>query len=50
MEKIPEQLHRWLFLKVDFAEYLKVAYIGHGVRSNVLWMELEACEDIPEIF
>ena len=50
MEKIPEQLHIWFFLKVNFTEYLKVAYIGHGIRSNVLWMELEACEDIPEFF
>ena len=50
VEEISEQLHRWFFLKVDFVEYLKVAYIGHGVRSNILWMELEACEDIPEEF
>ena len=50
MKKILEQLHRWLFLKVDFAEYLKVAYIGHGIRSNILWMELRARKDIPEFF
>ena len=50
MEEVPEQLNRWFFLKVDFTKYLKVAYIGHGVWSNILWMELEACEDIPENF
>ena len=50
VEEIPEQQHRWLFLEVNFAEDLKVAYIGHRIRSNVLWVELEACEDILEIF
>ena len=50
MKEIPEQLHSWLFLKIDFAEYLKFAYIWHRVRTNILWMELEACEDIPEFF
>ena len=45
-----EELNRWFFLKVNFAKYLKVAYIGYGIWSNILWMELKARKDIPEIF
>ena len=48
MKKVSEELDRWFFLKVNFTEYLKVAYIGHGVRSNILWMKLKARKDIPE--
>ena len=48
MEKVPEKLNRWFFLKVNFTEYLKIAYIGHGIWSNILWMELKARKDISE--
>ena len=48
MEKVLEELNRWFFLKVNFTEYLKIAYVGHGIRSNILWMELKANKDIPE--
>ena len=40
MEKVPEELNRWFLLKVNFTKYLKIAYIRHGIRSNILWMEL----------
>ena len=46
--KNPEKA--WYFLKVNFTKYLKIAYVGHGIRSNILWMELKASKDIPEIF
>ena len=48
MEKIPEELNRWFFLKVNFIEYLEVAYVGHKIQSNILWMELKASKDISE--
>ena len=48
MEKVPEELNRWFFLKVNFTEYLEVAYVGHRIRSNILWMELKASKYIPE--
>ena len=48
MEEVPEQLDRWLFLKVNFVEHLKVAYVGHRIWSNVLRMELEARKHISE--
>ena len=48
MEKVSKELHSWFFLKVNFAEHLKVAYIGHRIWSNVLRMELKTSKHIPE--
>ena len=48
MEKIPKKLHRWFFLKVNFAKHLEIAYFGHIIWSNVLRMELKAGKHIPE--
>ena len=50
MEKVSKELNSWFFLKVNFTEHLKVAYVGHRIWSDVLRMELEASKDIPEIF
>ena len=48
MEKVREDLKRWFFLKVNFTEYLEVAYVGHRIWSDVLRMELKTSKDIPE--
>ena len=48
MEEVPEELNNWFFLKVNFTKHLEIAYVGHGVRSNVLRMELEASKYISE--
>ena len=50
MEEVPEELNSWFFLKVNFTEHLKVAYVGHRVWPNILRMELETGKNIPEIF
>ena len=50
VEEIPEQFNGWLFLQIGLREHLKVANIGHRVRSNVLRVELEASKHITEIF
>ena len=50
MEKISKELNSWFFLKINFAEHLKVAYIGYIIWSIVLRMELESSKHIPEIF
>ena len=50
MEEISEKFNCWLLLQIDFTEDLKVANIGHGVRSNILRVELEACKHIQEEF
>ena len=48
MEEIPEELNSWFLLKVNFAEHLEVAYVGHIIRSDVLRMELNAGKNISE--
>ena len=48
MKKVSKELNSWLFLKVNFVEHLKIAYVGHRVWSNILRMELKASEHIPE--
>ena len=48
MKKVSKELNSWFFLKVNFAEHLKVTYIGHRIWSNVLRMELEAGKHILE--
>ena len=48
VEEVPEEFNSRFFLKVNFTEHLKVAYTGHGIRSNILWMELKARKDIRE--
>ena len=48
MEKVSKEFNSWFFLKVNFTEHLKIAYVGHRVGSNILRMELEAREYIPE--
>ena len=48
MEEVPEELNSWFFLKVNFTEHLKIAFVGHRVWSNVLRMELKTSKDIPE--
>ena len=48
MEKISKELNSWFFLKVNFAEHLEIAYVGHKVWSNVLRMELETRKHIPK--
>ena len=50
MEKVSEELNRWFFLKVNFTEYLEIAYVGHRIWSNILRMKLEPGKNIPEIF
>ena len=48
MKKVSEEFNRWFFLKVNFTEYLEVAYVGHRIWSNVLRMELKAGKHISE--
>jgi len=48
VEEIPEELNSWFLLKVNFAEHLEIAYVGHRIWSNVLRMELKASKDISE--
>ena len=48
--KNPEKAPQMVLLEGNFTEHLKIAYIGHGIRSNILWMELKARKDIPEFF
>ena len=48
VEVVPEEFNSWFFLKVNFAEYLEMTYVGHRIRSNILWMELEASKYTPE--
>ena len=48
VEEIPEQFNGWLFLQIGLREQLKMANIGHKVRSNVLRVDLEAGKHITE--
>ena len=48
MEEIPKELNSRFLLKVNFAEHLEIAYVGHRIWSNVLRMELKAGKHIPE--
>ena len=48
MEEILKEIDSWFFLQINLAEYLEIAYVGHRIWSNVLWMELKASKDIPE--
>ena len=50
MEKVLEELNGWFLLKVNFTKYLKIAYVGYRIRSNIPWMELKASKVIPEFF
>ena len=47
-EKVPEQLHGWLFLKVHFAEYLEITDIRYGIGPNILRVKFEKMEDISK--
>ena len=48
MVEISEQVNCGLLLKVSFTEHLKIANVGHGVRSNILRVKLEEMKHIME--
>ena len=48
MKKVSKELNSWFLLKINFAEHLKIAYVGRRVWSNILRMELKASKHIPE--
>ena len=50
MEKVPEELNRWFFLKVNFTEYLKIAYVEDRTGVDILWVKIVEMQKVPEEF
>ena len=50
VEEISEKFNRRFFLHINFTKHLKIADVGHRVRTNVLRVELEIGKYITEIF
>ena len=50
VEEVSEKFNSWFFLQINFTEHLKIANVGHRVRSNVLRAELKTGKYIMEIF
>ena len=48
VEKLSEEQQAGLFSKVNFAEHLEVAYIGHRIGSYVLWAQIKEIQHISK--
>ena len=50
IKELSKEQQAGLFSKIDFAEYLEVAYISHGIGSYVLWPQTKEVQNLPKEF
>ena len=48
IKEFSEEQQAGLLSKVDLAEYLEVAYVGHRIGSYVLWPQVEEIQHISK--
>ena len=48
LEELSEEQQAGLLSKVDFAEHLEVAYIGHRIGSYVLWPQIKEVQHVSK--
>ena len=48
VEELSEEQQAGLLSKVDFAEHLEVAYIGHRIGSYVLWPQVKEIQHVSK--